>query len=227
MSATPRSRTSSLVPSRSGTPLPRRSPSRLATPPTMRSSPSVASLRIYSHGSSVVPSPSPGSPSSRPEGGSSSSPSIAEGILVQEPDADVDIVDGDQGNASGIVESRAGNEESKKNLRDQLRRTLSKKESFAGTSFAIVSLLSCLSTGTITQMCLPSEGDTVKCRLCGRSLMLQVRDVTHSRRDMNSLPVAGKYIPRQYFVLTDAGKPVFVRWLFSSLSIWSRSNAMQ
>ena len=52
--------------------------------------------------------------------------------MVQEPDAEVDIIDGEQGNASGIVESRAGDEESKKSLRDQLRRTLSKKESFTG-----------------------------------------------------------------------------------------------
>lgn len=59
---------------------------------------------------------------------------MAEGILVQEPDAEVDIISGEQGNADGLVESSAGNEESKKNLRDQLRRTLSKKESFTGTS---------------------------------------------------------------------------------------------
>ena len=52
--------------------------------------------------------------------------------MLQEPDADVDVIDGEQGIASGLVESRAGNEESKKNLRDQLRRTLSKKESFTG-----------------------------------------------------------------------------------------------
>ena len=55
---------------------------------------------------------------------------------MQEPDAEVDIIDGEQGNASGLVEFRAGNEESKKNLRDQLRRTLSKKESFAGVLFS-------------------------------------------------------------------------------------------
>ena len=134
MSTTPHSSAPSRIPSRSGTPLPHRSPSRLASPPTLRSSPSISSLRVYSHGSSGAHStPAPGSPAMRPDGTESgSSSSIAEGILVQEPDAEVDIIGGEQGNASGIVESRAGNEESKKSLRDQLRRTLSKKESFTG-----------------------------------------------------------------------------------------------
>ncbi|KAI0712079.1 trafficking protein Mon1-domain-containing protein [Earliella scabrosa] len=150
----PRSRTPSRVPSRSGTPVPPvpgLSPSRLPTRPVIRPVPSVSSLRVYSYGSSA--SHTPNSPTGQLEGGEGSSgSSVVEGILLQEPDADVDVIDGEQGIASGLVESRAGNEESKKNLRDQLRRTLSKKESFT----------------------------------------------------------AEQYTPRQYFVLTDAGKPVFV-----------------
>ena len=71
-------------------------------------------------------------------GNSSSASSVAEGILFQEPDAEFDIIDGEQGSAAGLVESQAGNEESKKNLRDQLRRTLSKKESFTGKRTAII-----------------------------------------------------------------------------------------
>ncbi|KAI0333661.1 DUF254-domain-containing protein [Cubamyces sp. BRFM 1775] len=150
MSHTPR------VPSRSTTPVPGRSPSRLALP-VIRPAPSVSSLRVYSHGSSVVHSPvsisPPGTSTPRREGGeSSSASSVAEGILVKEPDIEVETIDGEQGNAAGPLDSHARDEESKKHLRDQLRRTLSKKESFT----------------------------------------------------------AERYPPRQYFVLTDAGKPVFI-----------------
>ena len=142
MSATPR--TPSRVPSRSGTPLPHRSPAHLASPYAIRSVSSVSSLKVYSHGTSATLSPAPGSPTSRPGGaGSGSSSSIAvEGILIQEPDAELDIIDGEQGNASGIVESGAGNEESKMNLREQLRRTLSKKDPFAGASSIVCRLVS-------------------------------------------------------------------------------------
>ncbi|KAI0755027.1 trafficking protein Mon1-domain-containing protein [Daedaleopsis nitida] len=131
---TPRSRTPSGVPSRSGTPVPSLSSSRLTARPAISSQPSVSSLRVYSYGSaahSASPIASPGQPESEE---ASSSSSIAEGILVQDPDAEVDIISGEQGSADGLVESSAGNEESKKNLRDQLRRTLSKKESFTGMS---------------------------------------------------------------------------------------------
>lgn len=135
MSHTPRT-SPSRVPSRSSTPVPGRSPARLA-PPLIRPAPSVSSLRVYSHGSSVVHTPvsvsPPGTTTPKQDGGeSSSASSITEGILIREPDAEVDTIDGEQGNASGLVDSRAGDEDSKKNLRDQLRRTLSKKESFTG-----------------------------------------------------------------------------------------------
>lgn len=132
-STTSRSHTPSRAPSRSGTPLPRRSPAGFSSPSVVRSVSSASSLRIQSHGSSAAQSHTSGSPTNRPDGvESSSSSSLAEGILIQEPDAEVDLVDGEQGNASGIVESRAGNEESKKNLREQLRRTLNRKESLPG-----------------------------------------------------------------------------------------------
>lgn len=71
----------------------------------------------------------------RREGGDSSASSAMEAtedMLVQEPDAEVDAMDGDQGSVSGRVESRSADEESKKNLREQLRRTLNKKESYGG-----------------------------------------------------------------------------------------------
>lgn len=53
----------------------------------------------------------------------------ADGILVQGVDAEVDTVDGDDGNAIGYVVADEG---SKKNLRDQLRQTLSKRQPNAG-----------------------------------------------------------------------------------------------
>lgn len=129
----PRSRTPSRVPSRSSTPVPGLSPSRLPARPVIHPVPSISSLRVYSYGSSAVHTPNSIVPPGQPDGGEGSSgSSVAEGILVQESDADMDIIDGEQGSAGGLVEFRAGNEESKKNLREQLRRTLSKKESSTG-----------------------------------------------------------------------------------------------
>jgi hypothetical protein len=60
---------------------------------------------------------------------SASSVVNVEGILVQEADADVDIVDDEEGNAVGYIAADPG---SKQNLRDQLRRTLSKRQSHTG-----------------------------------------------------------------------------------------------
>jgi hypothetical protein len=49
------------------------------------------------------------------------------GILVQDVESEADFVDVEDGNVMGHMD------ESKKNLRDQLRRTLSQKRSIAGT----------------------------------------------------------------------------------------------
>jgi vacuolar fusion protein MON1 len=62
---------------------------------------------------------------------SASSVDNVEGILVQEADTDVDTVDDEEGNAVGYI---AADPESKQNLRDQLRRTLSKRQSNTGES---------------------------------------------------------------------------------------------
>ncbi|KAI0917319.1 hypothetical protein AcW1_007466 [Taiwanofungus camphoratus] len=180
MSNTPRSRT----PSRVGTPISSPSPSRLA-PPLVRPSPAVSPYRVYSHGTSSMSQtpisdspPNDGLVHGRREGGDSSASSAMEAtedMLVQEPDAEVDAMDGDQGSVSGRVESRSADEESKKNLREQLRRTLNKKESY---------------------------GD----------IALQSRRRRGKAVDMHELPhnSVDVYPPRRYFVLTDAGKPVFV-----------------
>ncbi|KAI0702261.1 trafficking protein Mon1-domain-containing protein [Cytidiella melzeri] len=159
---TPYSR--SRTPSRAGTPLPQAStPSRLI-PPVLHSAPSLSSLRVYSHVPppiSVspphiqVPALGTGTESSIPSSAASVAnialDSPAEGILVPEPEVEVEVV---QGNATGRMDEdgTVGDEDAKKNLREQLRRTLTKK-------------------------------------------FIQGVDM---------------YPPRQYFVLTDAGKPVFV-----------------
>lgn len=52
---------------------------------------------------------------------------MSEGILLQDVDADVETVDSDEAVAVGQLD--AGDEVSKKTLRDQLRRTLKSKPS--------------------------------------------------------------------------------------------------
>ncbi|KAH9950658.1 trafficking protein Mon1-domain-containing protein [Amylocystis lapponica] len=181
MSHTPRSRT----PSRAGTPVAVPSPSRLA-PPLVQPSPSVSPYRVYSQAPSVLQTPTSISPPRSDmthgthEGADSSASSIlntelSEGMLIQDPEAEVDTTDGEQATASGHVESHAGDEESKKSLRDQLRRTLNKKE---------------------------SSSDLVHRSRRRRGKTVDMQELSHSPVD--------EYPPRQYFVLTDAGKPVFI-----------------
>jgi hypothetical protein len=140
MSLTPRSRT----PSRTGTPIPGRSPSRLVVPHTLRPTHSLSNLHVHSHGSpsamsATLPTTLPTQsasvtahatpPTNHELDSSASSVDNVEGILVQENDVDVDTIDDEEGNAVGYI---AADPESKQNLRDQLRRTLSKRQSNAG-----------------------------------------------------------------------------------------------
>lgn len=130
MSSIPRSRT----PSRSATPgpVPPRSPSRLVVPHTLRPTHSLSNLHVHSHASPAIHSALLSLPtqSTNHELDSSASSVIeADGILVHGVDAEVDTVDGDDGNAVGFV---VADEDSKKNLRDQLRQTLSKRQLSVG-----------------------------------------------------------------------------------------------
>ena len=59
---------------------------------------------------------------------------MSEGILVPEADAEVGLADTEAGNAYVSVSTPAGDEASKKALRDHLRRTLNKKDSYTGAS---------------------------------------------------------------------------------------------
>jgi hypothetical protein len=60
---------------------------------------------------------------------------MGEGILVPEADAEVGLVDADPGNVYASASSPAGDEASKKALRDHLRRTLNKKDSYTGARY--------------------------------------------------------------------------------------------
>lgn len=127
MSFAPRSRT----PSRSGTPgpVPARTPSRLVVPHTLRPTHSLSNLHVHSHSSPTQVPPLPIQPSNHELDSSASSVVDTDGILIQGVDAEVDTVEGDDGNAVGYV---AAGEGSKKNLRDQLRQTLNKRQPSAG-----------------------------------------------------------------------------------------------
>ncbi|KAH7919246.1 DUF254-domain-containing protein [Leucogyrophana mollusca] len=98
---------------------------------------------------------------------------MSEGILVHDVDAEVDTINSEETIAVGHVDDGA-DEESRKNLRDHLRRTLSDRRSMS---------------------------DAGSARRKGKGV------------DMNELSVditlSSTYKPREYFVLTDAGKPVF------------------
>lgn len=96
-----------------------------------------------------------------------------EGMLVQE--VDVEVIDGKQGTASAIPTPRGNDEESKQHLREQLRRTLNKKE---------------------------SSHDLAQRSRKGKGKAIDIHEIPHSPSD--------QYPPRQYFVLTEAGKPVFI-----------------
>ncbi|KAF9221613.1 DUF254-domain-containing protein [Gyrodon lividus] len=160
----------SSTPSRSGTPL-LRSPSRLVIPPAPRHTPSISSLKA--HGSTSASQ----SPNVHPTTGLESSASsvinldINDGILVHDVDAEVDTTNSEEITAVGQIDDVA-DEESRKSLRDQLRRTLSAKES----------------------------PDTHQPKSMA-SVISVVPNTTGAPR--------GSFKPREYFVLTDAGKPVF------------------
>lgn len=96
-----------------------------------RSAPSTALVAVPAlPAASQVPTP----PSNHELDSSASSVTDVEGILVQEVDAEVDVVDGEDGNTIGYISSAEG---SKKDLREQLRRTLTKRQSNTSEYLAI------------------------------------------------------------------------------------------
>ncbi len=118
-------------PSRAATPSPH-SPSRLVVAPSLRPTHSLSNLHVHMSGLS------PGGTTSHTGEESSASSVInvdmGEGILVPEADAEVGLVD-EAGNAYVTASSPIGDEASKKALRDHLRRTLNKKDSYSGVCY--------------------------------------------------------------------------------------------
>ncbi|KAJ6475067.1 trafficking protein Mon1-domain-containing protein [Mycena vitilis] len=178
MTDTPRTRSRTS----SRTTLARSSPSRLAIPPALRPSPSLSNLRVHSFGGSSIIAVSESAPTvtfqppSNPALDSTASSvvnlDLNEGILIQDVDSEAETADGEDVNVMGIVNTT--DEASKKNLRDQLRRTLSHR---------------------------PSRPDIVPSRARRKGKNLPIHEIT---------PESGsRYLPREYFILTDAGKPVF------------------
>ncbi|KAL0961249.1 hypothetical protein HGRIS_006211 [Hohenbuehelia grisea] len=153
-----------------------------ATPTYAAATASQGLSHTVSQGSSNTTSPPlpPPPPATQPGMLDSSASSVAnldlsEGILVQDVDAEADTAESDEVTVMGSVETTAGEEDSKRSLRDQLRKTLNQKQP-AGE--------------------VPSPRTRLK----------------DKQAAMDELPYeAGpSFTPRQYFVLTDAGKPVFV-----------------
>ncbi|KAJ4001050.1 trafficking protein Mon1-domain-containing protein [Lentinula boryana] len=195
------SRSSSRAPSisRSSTPGPshsgvgyHRSPSKLTIPPALRQSPSLSNLRVHSYNAGTTTTdtnaddvpPVPPIPPILPkmmtmETQSSASSVInleldninGNRILVQDVEAEVDSIDEDAYQNKPSDESKQW--ESKKMLRDQLRRTLTSNHATAESSF--------------------------------RNRNTTTHWLPDSRRSFSS-----KLSPREYFILTDAGKPVFI-----------------
>lgn len=127
-------RSRSRAPSRSGTSTP-----SIQVPSPLRLTHSTSNLRIPSS-SQIPPVPAvphhlAGSPSNAQTSAASSiiNFDMVDGILVPETDPEVEM-DPDQVSAAGQMGTIAGDEESKKNLRAQLRKTLSKKQSLPGQS---------------------------------------------------------------------------------------------
>jgi vacuolar fusion protein MON1 len=125
------SRSRSRTPSRAGTPCPQ-TPSRLVVPPSLRPTHSLSNLHVHMSGLS------PGAATTSHHTGEESSASsiinvdMGEGILVTETDAEVGLVDAEPGNVYASASASAGDEASKRALRDHLRRTLNKRDSSAG-----------------------------------------------------------------------------------------------
>ncbi|KAF4599518.1 Vacuolar fusion protein mon1 [Pleurotus pulmonarius] len=162
---TPRSRT----PSRASTPAFTRPGSSRIVIPTLRHASSKATLTPTTVSNDNSP------PSRQVLDSAASSVldlDMTEGILLQEAETDADAAEGEEVNVMGSLNTTAGHEDSKQSLRDQLRKTLNRKQSMQD---------------------LPSPRTKVK-------------------PAMDDIPYepTQSFSEREYFVLTDAGKPVFV-----------------
>jgi hypothetical protein len=133
MSITPgtRSRTSS----RSATPGPI---SHLVVSHVLKSTRSLTNLNIHAPSSpsrfnNTHASASPPSQVLDSSASSVTNLDISEGILIQDADAEADTAEAEEAPVMGVLESAAGGDESKKTLRDHLRKTLNQRQSGSGS----------------------------------------------------------------------------------------------
>ncbi|KAG2037788.1 DUF254-domain-containing protein [Suillus americanus] len=143
------------------------SPHNLVIPPVLHSPPSLSNIKDHHFSTGNLSVTTPGLESSA---SSVTNLDLNDGILVHEVDPEVDTTHSEDTTAVGQIDDVA-DEESRKNLRDHLRRTLSVQR----------------------------EKSDAKRKADG-SL-----DISYVSPDTT---LEG-YRPREYFVLTDAGKPVF------------------
>ncbi|KAG1772371.1 DUF254-domain-containing protein [Suillus occidentalis] len=139
----------------------------LVIPPVLHSPPSLSNFNDHHFSAGNLSVTTPGLESSA---SSVTNLDLNDGILVHEVDPEVDTTHSEDTTAVGQIDDVA-DEESRKNLRDHLRRTLSVQREKSDSKRKTEELLEISSVSLDTTL----EG----------------------------------YRPREYFVLTDAGKPVF------------------
>ncbi|KAG0704235.1 hypothetical protein DFH29DRAFT_912445 [Suillus ampliporus] len=145
------------------------SPAHLVIPPVLHSPPSLSNIKDHCFSTGNLCAPMPGLESSA---SSVTNLDLNDGILVHDIDPEVDTTHSEDTTAVGQIDDVA-DEESRKNLRDHLRRTLSVQRGKSDAKRTIDDFPELSSISPDTTL----EG----------------------------------YRPREYFVLTDAGKPVFAR----------------
>lgn len=174
MADTPRSRSIS----RSGTPaLARSSPSRLSIPPTLHPTPSLSNLHIHSHNSAPTSADTFALPlplKSADQTLDSSASSVidmepAEGILLQDLDADVEQTDTEDVVSVDKANGNAQAEDTKKLLRDQLRKSLNRKVIHTG-KHRVISYLVLFSILILVYLL---ESETTRSRQTGKAKELQ------------------------------------------------------
>lgn len=164
---------------------PSRTPSRPSTPPNHLRP---AASRFLSTASTLRPSTSVSSLHAHFESSKSVAVNSDEGILIRDTEQEVETGDGDSGTAVGHMSSES-DEQTKNTLRDNLRRTLS---GMYRTYYSPPHLRESTES--------PSARRSEKSR--------QPVDL---EEHIPSGETTAKRPPREYYILTDSGKPVYTR----------------
>ena len=189
------------------------SPSRLAPAPSLRPAPSLLNLHI--HGHSVEPISLPSAPpiSQALESSASSVFTVDpnEGILLQS-DTETEEAE-DIAVLSRESDVEKVDNDSKKVLRDQLRRTLNRKASVTGGVF-------CPTYNLLTVLLVKQDIMTHRSHMKGKLPHIHDTSFTPGNQlillslfcNSDTTIKVPRYSSRQYYILTDAGKPVFIRY---------------